>query len=160
MVIVDKVKSADINAKVLEAFVHNYMLMNDIEEDLTRQGHTDLFNEMIKLQQDGGVQIAVTEKLEGRGITLEGADDTSDDESRLVYGIDDEAPAPGEQTAALYEAYVPVTQARLIKLLPEIEQKIDGLALQMAFRAAVEELCLDYSLPAQPVTGIGPKLSL
>ena len=133
MVILDRLKKADIQYEVLEKFIGEYMLVMNVEENLTAQGHDNLLIAFLKLQQDCGVQVDLSEKLAGKGITLDGAH-----EPALRFGIDEGAVAPGEQTARTYAAYETVTFSRFADMMQEIDKAISDPALKEEFRTTLQ----------------------
>ena len=65
-------------------------LLDEAEQELRQRGQDKLADNLVKLQQDAGLQL-----------------------EREMNGYDEGTPAPGPQTAALNAAYQPVTYARL-----------------------------------------------
>ena len=134
MFILGKFYQGDVPADLLEGFVYNFMLMTEVEENLQTQGFEDELQSFLKLQANSGVQIDFDKILKGADTRLGGAS-----EQEPHYGIDPDAPAPGEHTQRLYEAYAPVTYERLQALLPVIHAKISSEALKAAFQYAATE---------------------
>ncbi len=134
MVILDHFRKADIPYEALEHLISAYILVMNVEEDLTANGQDGLLIAFLKLQQDCGVQIDLTKTLRDENISLGGA------EPALRYGIDEGATPPGEHTERTYTAYEAVTRGRLTLLLPRIEAALNDRALATEFSALIAEI--------------------
>jgi hypothetical protein len=154
MVILDRLRTADIPYEALEHLIGAYMLVMNVEEDLTANGQDGLLIAFLKLQQDCGVQIDLTKTLRDENISLGG------DEPPLRYGIDEGAVAPGEHTERTYTAYEAVTRERLALLLSRIEVTLNDRALATEFVGLMGEMGVPFLPPASVQAPPPPALGM
>ena len=98
-------------------------LLEQVQEDLRQSGYESDAKDMVKFQQDAGVQI-----------------------NREMFGYDENEPSPGAKTAQLDAAYEPVTIKRL-EAFKRVQDKIPAGDTANHFAALLQTL--DAAAPPQ-----------
>jgi hypothetical protein len=100
-------------------------LLDKVEVQLRAGGHVKAADDLLKVQQDAGVQI-----------------------DREMNGYDPAEPAPGPQTAALNAAYEPVTVSRLNGVLRQVHGLLPEDALKKEFASAIGTMSVPEAPPS------------
>ena len=153
MILVERLKKADILPEKLEDLIAEYMLVMNVEENLKEQGHDNLLIAFLKLQQDCGVQIDLTKKLKGTNTTLGNGEPPP-----LRYGIDLGATPPGEHTQRTYINYEAVTFARVTSILREIHAVLSDPVLKKEFEEMVKKIGI-FEQPPAPLSATLPQFT-
>jgi hypothetical protein len=120
----------ELNLDVLFAIAEAGPVLDKVEQSLRAGGKDKLADQIVKLQQDVGLEIA--HEMTGAPLT---------------------GPGEGPESARLRAAYEPVTAARL-RVLPECLGQLPAGDVKTALAGIVKQLSVPESAPArQPAPG-------